>query len=405
MRSFTALALILALALPAAHALANPPRPKQRPAHTAAAAAKPAEKAAIKAADEDAPAMHAMPANPPAAVSSGEDIMAKGEALPATDTEEGALPDYPIGARMSIGKMQSYTTSEEDTFLDIARHYDLGYVELRAANPTVDPWSATPGTELMIPSFNLLPRARQQGVVVNLGKMRLYYFRDPGKPPLTYPLGIGQEGLRTPTGDTSIVNKIAGPSWHPTDRMRKLKPYLPASVGPGPSNPLGTHALYLGWPTFLIHGSNKPWGIGRRVSSGCMRMYPEDIVDFFGMIPVGTKVTVVDQPILVAWLDDGLYLEANPTQTQSSEIEYSETVTEKPMTDGMKQTIIDTAGKYAKNINWDVVEKVLRERRGYPVLIASPDGSIAATDMPAAKSKTADAVHTGGYIRKTAFNE
>jgi L,D-transpeptidase ErfK/SrfK len=286
--------------------------------------------------------------------------------------EEGSLPDYPIGARIAMGRQTAHTAGEEDTFLDIARHYALGYVELRAANPDIDPWAPPPGQDIVIPGFQLLPRARQQGIVVNLAKMRLYYFREPGREPVTYPIGIGSEGLDTPTGVTKIVRKTAGPGWYPTARMREAKPWLPRMVPPGAANPLGTHALYLGWPTFLIHGSNKPWGIGRRVSSGCMRMYPENVVDFFAMVPVGTRVTVVDQPILVGWLDDGLYLEANPTQTQSIDIENGLDITPTPLTDKMREMIVEAAGVAAHRVNWSAVEKTVRARRGIPVMIATP---------------------------------
>lgn len=309
--------------------------------------------------------------------------------LAVADEEEdyASLPEYPLGARIATGEMKTYTVNEEDTFLDIARHFGLGYVELRAANPGVDPWAPTPGENVVIPSFNLLPRARQEGIVVNLGEMRMFYFKNPGKEPLTYALGIGREGLATPTGTTTIVRKAAGPSWFPTERMRKEKPWLPASVPPGPSNPLGTHAMYLGWPTFLIHGSNKPWGIGRRVSSGCMRMYPEDIASLFGMVPTGTKVTVVDQPILFGWLDDGLYLEANPSKTQSNEIEIEGRHTIKGLTPDLREAIVREAGPAASRIDWDTVERVVRERRGYPVLIARP-GPAKAQKKAAAAEKS-----------------
>lgn len=334
-----------------------------------------------------------------------------GEALDVTDADETYdLPEYPLGARVSSGEMTTYTIQEEDTFPDIARHFGLGYVELRAANPDVDPWAPSPGTEIVIPGFNLLPRAPQQGIVINLGDMRAYYFKKPGAKPLTYALGIGREGLATPTGSTTIVRKAAYPSWYPTERMRKEKPFLPASVPPGPSNPLGTHAMYLGWPTFLIHGSNKPWGIGRRVSSGCVRMYPEDIISLFDMVPNGTKVTVVDQPILVGWLDDGLYLEANPTKTQSNEIEVNGEISERPLTPELKDVIIAAAGAdAAERIDWSIVDRAVRERRGYPVLIAQPSPARpvkmppkeeakteAKKEAGAAKTKKADAPAAGG---------
>lgn len=339
------------MAAPAAVYAAAPAKPAEKKNTETKAAAKPAQK----------------PKNPKAAKALSE------ETLKVTNKpEEGNLPEYPMGARIAMGKQKTHSAGEEDTFLDIARHHTLGYVELRAANPDIDPWAPPPGQDVVIPGFQLLPRARQQGIVVNLAKMRLYYFREPGREPVTYPIGIGSEGLDTPTGVTKIVRKAAGPSWYPTDRMREAKPWLPRMVPPGVANPLGTHALYLGWPTFLIHGSNKPWGIGRRVSSGCMRMYPENVVDFFSMVPVGTRVAVVDQPILVGWLDDGLYLEANPTQTQSIDIENGIDITPTPLTDKMREMILDAAGVAGHRVNWGVVEKTIRERRGIPVMIATP---------------------------------
>jgi L,D-transpeptidase ErfK/SrfK len=317
--------------------------------------------------DTDAPA----PLPRPVKRGAAEAATAEGP-LPLKDIDENVpLPAYPAGARTWVGESQAYSVGEEDTFADIARHFGLGYVELRAANPGVDPWAPLPGDTLVIPSFNLLPRAKQEGIVVNLGKMRMYYFNQgPGRAPLSFALGIGREGLETPVGETRIVRKVAGPTWFPTPRMKKDKAWLPSAIPPGAANPLGTHALYLGWPEFLIHGSNKPWGIGRRVSSGCMRMYPEDIVQLFGMANPGTKVTVVDQPVLVGWVDNELYLEANPSKTQSNNIEVDGAVSLKPMSEGLRKTITEAAGEYANRIDWSTADRAVRERRGYPVLIA-----------------------------------
>lgn len=279
------------------------------------------------------------------------------------------LPPYPKGALTSIGKMQIYVIDEEDTMLDVARHFRLGFTEVRAANQRLDPWSPSPGDEVIVPSFRLLPRAPQEGIVVNLAQMRLYYFQSGHKRPVTYPLGIGREGLATPVGQTTIVRKTANPIWYPTQRMRQEKDWLPAAVPAGPSNPLGTRALYLGWPTFLIHGSNKPWAIGRRVSSGCMRMYPEDILELYQSAPLGTKVTIVDQPVLVAWVGDALYLEANPSKTQGNDIEITGDHVVKPLDDGLRKVIIDASGIDEKEIDWRAVSKAVEERAGYPVLI------------------------------------
>lgn len=366
---FVTVCAMAALLCAAATTDAAQPVPQRKPEKSATAKPakpKPAKPAVVKAKKPEA-----------------DPKMDTGEkALPAQDVDENLpLPNYPRGARTATGEMKTYTLNEEDTFIDVARAYKLGYVELRAANPELDPWSPDPGSVMVIPTFKLLPRARQEGIVVNLGEMRMYYFRGAGLPPLSFPLGIGREGLETPLGDTSVVRKAAGPSWHPTERMKKEKAWLPATVAPGASNPLGTHAMYLGWPTFLIHGSNKPWGIGRRVSSGCMRMYPEDIINMFNMTPVGTRVTVVNQPIKTAWVGDNLYLEANPSMTQSGEIEIDGTHTIKPMGDGLRETIVQTAGEFAGRIDWSTVNKVIRERRGYPVLIATNGRETADRDM------------------------
>jgi len=301
------------------------------------------------------------------------------EDLPVVDTDENIpLPPYPPKARISIGALQTYALGEEDTLQDVARYFKLGFVELRAANPKVDPWTPVPGEAVTIPAFHLLPRTRQVGIVVNLAQMRMYYFATQGKEPVTFPIGIGREGLLTPTGETTIVRKVVGPTWFPTPRMHEEKPYLPASIGPGPSNPLGTHALYLGWPEFRIHGTDKPWAIGRRVSSGCMRMYPEDIKSLFKMVPVGTKVTVVDQPILVGWISGALYLEANPSKSQNIDIEINGEHQVKGLTDALKKVITDAAGAPASRIDWDAATEAVEQRLGYPVVIAEAEKTVAA---------------------------
>lgn len=325
-----------------------------------------------------APAMAApahKPPHPPAAQAKAADAKEDAALPPAADLDEGVpLPHYPEGARTAMGRPQTWITGEEDTLLDIARHFDLGYVEIRAANPDIDAWAPLPGTAVTIPSFRLLPRAKQEGIVVNLAEMRLYYFRTPGAEPETIPIGIGRDGLMTPVGETHIERKVAGPTWYPTRRMRQEHPYLPEAVPQGPMNPLGTHALYLGWPEFRIHGSNKPWAIGRRVSSGCMRLYPEDIVRLYNETPVGTKVTVVEQPILAAWVGRQLYLEALPSRVQSNQLEIDGEFQPKDMTEPLRKVILAVAGRAGGGIvDWKAAEKAVHERSGLPVLIADLD--------------------------------
>lgn len=279
-----------------------------------------------------------------------------------------------------VGDQVSLTAKHEDTFVEIARNYNLGYVEMRAANPGVDPWLPGKGTEIIVPAMHILPDAPHEGIVINLPEMRLFAFPPDGSAPVPYAIGIGREGLDTPLGTTTIVNKIVGPEWRPTKRMREEDPTLPAVVPSGPENPLGTHALYLGWPEYRIHGTNKPYGIGRRVSSGCIRMYPEGILDLYDKVDVGMPVTVVDQPVKVGWRDDTLYLEAHPATEQADQVEvHGEPTTYRLGEQDMKR-ILRAAGHYANALDWPTIRKVIRERRGYPVPIARKPQTI--TEAP-----------------------
>jgi L,D-transpeptidase ErfK/SrfK len=257
----------------------------------------------------------------------------------------------------------------EDTLIHLARKNGLGFVELRSANPTLDAWIPGAGAQIILPKQHLLPDAPRNGLVINLAEMRVYYFKDHNQPPQTYAISVGREGLETPTGSTKIVRKKDGPTWRPTKRMREEDPDLPMSVGPGPENPLGTHALYLGWPQYLMHGTNKPYGIGRRVSSGCMRMYPEDIVKLFPQVPVGTPVTVVDQPVKVGWIGESLYLEVSPSQDQSARIEEDAEVMPYHLTLEDMKRINDKAGAHKDKLNWSLIKDVVKRHSGVPVEI------------------------------------
>jgi L,D-transpeptidase ErfK/SrfK len=198
--------------------------------------------------------------------------------------------------------------------------------------------------------------------------MRLYYFEKPDGPMQSFPIGIGRDGLLTPLGTTEIVRKRKDPTWRPTARMRTEKPELPEVVPPGPENPLGNRAMYLGWPQYLVHGNNKPLGIGRRVSSGCIRMYPEDVEYLYDEVAVGTKVTVVDQPIKLSRIDDALYIEAHPTQVQSDQIEASGTFD--PILDSrVVDQVLAVAGDDAPLLDWSRIRQATIERRGYPIRI------------------------------------
>lgn len=290
-----------------------------------------------------------------------------------------------------IGKQISYRADHSDTFVHLARDYKLGFVEMRAANPDVDPWLPGSGTRLLLPTRHLLPDAPYKGVVINLPEMRLYAFVNGDEEPTSFPIGIGREGLNTPEGTTTVTRKKDGPTWTPTPRMRREDPELKPFYPPGPENPLGTHALYLGWPTYAIHGTNRPFGIGRRISSGCIRLYPENIEALFAMVPVGTKVTVVNQPIKLAWIDNRLYLEAHPELEQALQMEEDGEVKSPKLEEKDLKRIIKAADAFENKLNWDLVRKAVRERRGYPIEIARRPAGKTPPETTAVKDKEKEA--------------
>jgi L,D-transpeptidase ErfK/SrfK len=217
-----------------------------------------------------------------------------------------------------VGYVQKTVIGKEDTLPDIARRFDVGYEEILLANPGVDPWLPGVGREVVVPTQFILPAAPHEGVVVNVAAMRIFYYPPHKKAEpqtvYTHPIGIGKVGWKTPEGTTKIVGREKDPVWivpkSVRDEHAEDGEKLPERVPAGPDNPLGQYAFRLGWPSYLIHGTNKPYGVGMRSSHGCMRLYPEDIAVFFDLIPIGTKVTIVNQPYLFGWRGGTLYLQA-----------------------------------------------------------------------------------------------
>jgi L,D-transpeptidase ErfK/SrfK len=304
-----------------------------------------------------------------------------------------------------IGGLETTVTKYEDTLVHLARKYNVGFVEMRAANPGVDPWLPGAGVKITVPTQHIIPDAPHKGVVINLPEMRMYFFFDPNEPPATYPIGIGRSGLTTPLGPTTIARMSIDPVWRPTDRMRAEDPTLPAVVPPGPENPMGTHSLYLGWPSYAIHGTDKPYSIGRRLSSGCIRMYPEDIITLYDNVKVGTDITVVDQPVKTAWVDGQYYVQVHPTQEQSDLLSHDGmTKPDYPLREDDIQKIIKGAGEDAALIDWVKMRAVVKERRGIPVVIASKNTGVknqpADQDPPLEKSVNPDPAQKQTDIKK-----
>ena len=218
-----------------------------------------------------------------------------------------------------VGEPQVVFTREADTFSDLAREYGLGYDELLAANPGVDPWLPGENTAVLLPTQYVLPNVPKSGVVLNIATRRLFYYphSEEGKPQqvMTYPIGIGRVGWETPIGTTQVVAKARDPHWWVPASVRRehaeMGNPLPSVVPPGPDNPLGTRVLKLEMPGYLIHGTNQPYGVGMRVSHGCVRLYPENIEFLYPLVDIGESVAIINEPYQMGWRDGDLYFEAH----------------------------------------------------------------------------------------------
>ena len=228
---------------------------------------------------------------------------------------------FPIESEQQsvIGEPQVVFASKTDTLSDLAREYGLGYDEILAANPDINPWLPGENTPILLPTQYVLPAVAREGVILNIAAKRLYYFPDPseGQPPsvMTYPIGIGRVGWETPLGSTTVTAKAKDPTWYVPASVRKehaeMGDPLPSVVPPGPDNPLGSRVLKLDMPGYLIHGTNQPYGVGMRVSHGCVRLYPENIETLFERVAIGEGVQIVNEPYLLGQRDDELYFESH----------------------------------------------------------------------------------------------
>ena len=218
-----------------------------------------------------------------------------------------------------IGQPQAVFARDEDTFSDFAREYGLGYDEIVSANPGIDPWLPGENTPVILPTQYVLPDVPRQGLVLNIASKRLFYFPSAadGEPQrvLTYPIGIGRVGWETPLGAASVISKARNPQWWVPSSVRTehaaMGDPLPAVVPAGPDNPLGTRVLKLDMPGYLIHGTNQPYGVGMRVSHGCVRLYPENIEFLYELVDVGESVMIINEPYLAGRQNGELYFEAH----------------------------------------------------------------------------------------------
>ena len=270
-----------------------------------------------------------------------------------------------------IGTVSMVEAKQEDTLLGIARRTDIGQDQMERVNPGVDRWLPGAGTQIIIPSKHILPAGPRKGVVLNLPEMRLYYYppKKAGQLPQvqTYPIGIGRMDWATPLGKTTITAKTKDPAWRPTENIRREHAErgdpLPRVVPAGPNNPLGRYALRLGIPSYLIHGTNKPFGVGMRVSHGCIRMLPEDIEKLFPQLPVGTPVSIINQPVKAGWYGGKLYLEVHPPLEEHYD--------KGALVEEVMLALDDATARRPIELNNIVIDREVNQQTGLPTVIST----------------------------------
>ena len=283
-------------------------------------------------------------------------VMAVGgvhQAQAATYTREGDV----------VGAIEQYTVKKGDSLYPIARHYDIGIMELQSANTGIDPWKLKIGTVLTMTTSHVLP-AHQEGIVINTTELRLFYFVD-ATTVMTFPIGIGREGWLTPLGSTTIIKKRRNPVWIAPASILADSPKTPARIAAGPDNPLGAYAMNLGWVNYAIHGTNHPYTVGTRSSHGCIRLYPKDIETLFNAVSKGTSVTVSDEPFKLGWRGETLLLEVIPAHAQTD------------ATNARRNSIpqihaaIEAIARDIANIDWGMVDQTISKHDGIPMVIGT----------------------------------
>lgn len=311
----------------------------------------------------------------------------------------GATYPLPPHGDGLIGELSEVHVQAGETLHDIARRFGVGINEVMAANPGVDPWLPPAGTRVIVPAQFLLPHGPREGVVVNLPEMRLYYYppAKTGAAPsvMTFPIGIGSEGRSMPPRMSKIVSKAVDPPWVVPASIRAEHAaqgeFLPKVVPPGPDNPLGRHALRLDFGSYLIHGTNRPFSIGMRVSHGCIRMYPEDIEKLFPEIPAGTPVRIVDQPYKAGWDRGTLYLEAHDPMQEAG---HHPTTNLTPVV----ATVALVADRRLDDTVWQQAAHVATKLNGIPTPILARGG-----DIPLLQAESAPTPQQGWVYQVGAF--
>ncbi len=281
---------------------------------------------------------------------------------------QAAVFDLPPSGIDIIGEPYIVHAKYEDTLLEIGERYEVGFDELKWANPNVNTWLPGEDTSIIIPSQYILPPGGRQGIVINIPEMRAYYFPKNSTQVYVYPVSVGRMDWKTPLGKSVVTAKQKDPAWYPPESIRREhlqdgRGVLPKVVPAGPDNPLGQHVLRLSIPSYLLHGTNDPTGIGMRVTHGCLRFFPKNIEELFSITPVGTTVQFINAPIKIGWSGESLYMEVHPPLDEDN-LTYQDLLTR------ARQLL----SSYSTDANislveWEVIELAIEQMSGIPVNI------------------------------------
>lgn len=278
--------------------------------------------------------------------------------------------DLDSAEQQIVGKPQTIILKQDQSLEQVAREYGVGYYEILEANPKLNPLDLQAGSALFLPTQFILPNTPHDGIVINLAELRMYLYSTDGLSVDTVPVGIGRQGWTTPVGNSAIKDHRKEPYWtvpfSVRDDMARQGVHLPAKMPPGPDNPLGHYAMRITVLGYAIHGTNKPDGVGKRTSAGCIRMYPEDVERLFEQMDVDTPVHIVNQAFKTAWQDGQVYLEAHrPLSEQRLQFKNNPMA---PVLSVLEKALIINP---AASFDWQQVEMIALQHSGIPYKVSA----------------------------------
>ncbi len=284
-------------------------------------------------------------------------------------TAQSAVYEKPHNGDDVIGEVKIVYAEGSDSLIDIGERYEAGFDELKWANPKVNTWNPGTETPIILPFKFLLPNGKRSGIVSNIPEMRTYFFPTNEDRIYVYPVSVGRMDWKTPLGTWDITVKQEDPPWYPPESIRREhvemgRGELPRVVPAGPDNPMGRHVLRLSLPSYLLHGTNDTTGIGMRVTHGCMRFFPDNIEELYNIVPAGTKVTFINEPIKYGWEGDDLLIEVHPPLEEDN-------LTEEDMLVKARSVLAPFFNDPKITISQELVEVAVRQMSGLPVVVGT----------------------------------